>query len=53
MSPGQQGVGQSLAEGGVRPDPAAGRVLRLRNPEELRDELALGGAVLPLRLGPD
>ena len=53
MSPGEQGVGQLFSQGGVRPDPAAGRVLRLRDPEELRDELALGGAVLPLGLGPD
>ena len=28
-------------------------VLRLGDPEELRDELALGRAVLPLGLGPD
>ena len=45
-------MSQSLAEGGVRPNPAAGRVLRLRDPKELRDELALGGTVLPLRLRP-
>ena len=53
MSPGEQSVGQLLSEGGMRPDPAAGRVLRLGDPEELRDELALGRAVLPLGLGPD
>ena len=52
MAAGEERVGQSLSQGGVRPDPASGRVLGLGDPEELRDELALGCSVLPLRLRP-
>ena len=52
VAAGEERVGQSLSQGGVRPDPASGRVLGLGDPEELRDELALGCSELPLRLGP-